>query len=96
MENDLADIKKRLLCKRRWHASRVRKTHFKYGYHLDKCLYNDVVDMFSDHPDAYVKFLGTHATAEKKESSVSTKAGSSKTSPPAATDPSTASSSTTS
>lgn len=36
----------------------VRKTHFKYGYYLDKCLYNEVVDMFADHPDAYVEFLG--------------------------------------
>ncbi|KAL6241953.1 hypothetical protein RBB50_011198 [Rhinocladiella similis] len=37
----------------------IRKTHFKYGYYLDKCLYNEVVDMFSDHPDAYVEFLGS-------------------------------------
>ncbi|KAI0128748.1 SnoaL-like domain-containing protein [Xylariales sp. AK1849] len=37
----------------------VRKLHFKYGYYLDKCLYNEVVDLFSDHPDAYVEFLGS-------------------------------------
>ena len=37
----------------------VRKTHFKYGYYLDKCLYNEVVDMFADHPDTYVEFLGS-------------------------------------
>ncbi|KAK0725007.1 SnoaL-like domain-containing protein [Lasiosphaeris hirsuta] len=36
----------------------VRKTHHKYGYYLDKCLYNEVVDMFADHPDAYVEFMG--------------------------------------
>lgn len=37
----------------------IRKTHFKYGYYLDKCLYNEVVDMFADHPDTYVEFLGS-------------------------------------
>lgn len=37
----------------------VRKIHFKYGYYLDKCLYNEVVDMFADHPDTYVEFLGS-------------------------------------
>ncbi|ETN46374.1 uncharacterized protein HMPREF1541_00558 [Cyphellophora europaea CBS 101466] len=37
----------------------IRKIHFKYGYYLDKCLYKEVVDMFSDHPDAYVEFLGS-------------------------------------
>lgn len=37
----------------------MRKTHHKYGYYLDKCLYNEVVDMFSDHPDTYVEFLGS-------------------------------------
>ncbi|OTA59955.1 hypothetical protein K449DRAFT_372227 [Hypoxylon sp. EC38] len=37
----------------------VRKVHFKYGYYLDKCLYNEVVDMYADHPDTYVEFLGS-------------------------------------
>lgn len=37
----------------------MRKIHFKYGYYLDKCLYNEVVDMFADHPDTYVEFLGS-------------------------------------
>lgn len=37
----------------------VRKTHHKYGYYLDKCLYDEVVEMFSNHPDAYVEFLGS-------------------------------------
>ncbi|KAF7552067.1 hypothetical protein G7Z17_g4584 [Cylindrodendrum hubeiense] len=37
--------------------SEVRKLHHKYGYYLDKCLYQEVVDLFSDRPDAYVQFL---------------------------------------
>ncbi|KAK4209325.1 putative carotenoid oxygenase protein [Rhypophila decipiens] len=64
MENDIADLKRQLHTlqkevSRISDESEVRKTHFKYGYYLDKCLYNEVVDMFSDHPDAYVEFLGT-------------------------------------
>ena len=31
---------------------------YKYGYYLDKCLYKEVVDLFSDSPEAYVQFLG--------------------------------------
>jgi len=38
--------------------SDVRKLHHKYGYYLDKCLYQEVVDLFADHPDTYVEFLG--------------------------------------
>jgi len=37
----------------------IRKIHFKYGYYIDKCLYNEVVDMYADHPDTYVEFLGS-------------------------------------
>ncbi|KAK0389341.1 hypothetical protein NLU13_2916 [Sarocladium strictum] len=37
--------------------SEVRKLHHKYGYYLDKCLYKEVVDLFSDSPDAYVQFM---------------------------------------
>ncbi|GME23720.1 hypothetical protein GTA08_BOTSDO13696 [Neofusicoccum parvum] len=36
----------------------VRKLHHKYGYYLDKCLYKQVVDLFADHPDTIVEFLG--------------------------------------
>ncbi|QKX54973.1 uncharacterized protein TRUGW13939_02063 [Talaromyces rugulosus] len=36
----------------------IRKLHFKYGYYLDKCLYQEVVDMFSDCPDAFIEFHG--------------------------------------
>ncbi|KAL1981466.1 hypothetical protein VTN96DRAFT_2638 [Rasamsonia emersonii] len=38
--------------------SEVRKLHHKYGYYLDKCLYQEVVDLFADHPDTSVQFLG--------------------------------------
>lgn len=31
---------------------------YKYGYYLDKCLYKEVSELYSDHPDAYVEFLG--------------------------------------
>ena len=33
----------------------VRTLHFKYGYYLDACLYDDVVDLFAE--DAELKFL---------------------------------------
>ncbi|OCL10792.1 hypothetical protein AOQ84DRAFT_387269 [Glonium stellatum] len=36
----------------------VRKLQYKYGYYLDKCLYKEVTELYSDHPDAYVQFLG--------------------------------------
>ncbi|KAL2416604.1 hypothetical protein ABEF95_006261 [Exophiala dermatitidis] len=63
MESELAELKQEV---QRLHAklqkvedeAEIRKVHFKYGYYLDKCLYQEVVDMFSNHPDAYVEFLG--------------------------------------
>ncbi|KAI1502667.1 SnoaL-like domain-containing protein [Biscogniauxia marginata] len=63
MEAELADLKKEVSLLRKELSrvsdeAEVRKVHFKYGYYLDKCLYNEVVDMYSDHPDAYVEFLG--------------------------------------
>ena len=36
----------------------VRKLHHKYGYYLDKCLYRETVELFAEHPDTYVSFLG--------------------------------------
>ncbi|KAK4869191.1 hypothetical protein LT330_006191 [Penicillium expansum] len=36
----------------------IRKLHFKYGYYLDKCLYQEVVDLWSDSPDAFIEFHG--------------------------------------
>ncbi|WP_159500470.1 nuclear transport factor 2 family protein [Microbacterium sp. 18062] len=37
-------------------AQAVRTLHHTYGYYLDKCLYEDVVDLFADDADAV--FLG--------------------------------------
>ncbi|KAK4235019.1 putative carotenoid oxygenase protein [Achaetomium macrosporum] len=64
MEQEFAELKRQVQAlqkevSRVADEAEVRKTHFKYGYYLDKCLYNEVVDMFSDHPDAYVEFLGS-------------------------------------
>ncbi|KAL1601507.1 hypothetical protein SLS60_006422 [Paraconiothyrium brasiliense] len=36
----------------------VRKLQYTYGYYLDKCLYREVADLFADHPDTCVEFLG--------------------------------------
>ncbi|KAG9235929.1 SnoaL-like domain-containing protein [Amylocarpus encephaloides] len=36
----------------------IKKLHFKYGYYLDKCLYQEVVDLYADDPGTYVEFLG--------------------------------------
>jgi len=36
----------------------IRKLQYKYGYYLDKCLYREVSDLFSEHPDTYAEFLG--------------------------------------
>jgi hypothetical protein len=47
MADDLAELKKEVALLRK-EVSRVsdeaevRKVHFKYGYYLDKCLYNEV------------------------------------------------------
>ncbi|KEZ45541.1 hypothetical protein SAPIO_CDS1875 [Scedosporium apiospermum] len=36
----------------------IRKLQYKYGYYIDKCLYEEVVELFSESPDTYVQFLG--------------------------------------
>lgn len=33
----------------------IRKLHYSYGYYLDKCLYNEVVDLFAE--DSQVRFM---------------------------------------
>lgn len=63
MEQEFAELKKQVQTlqkelSRVSDEAEIRKIHFKYGYYLDKCLYNEVVDMFSDHPDSYIEFLG--------------------------------------
>ncbi len=41
----------------------IRTLHFKYGYYLDACLYEEVIDLFA--PDAELKFLnGVYAGKE--------------------------------
>ncbi|KAK4141521.1 SnoaL-like domain-containing protein [Dichotomopilus funicola] len=64
MEKEFAELREEVRALRKELSrvsdeAEVRKSHHKYGYYLDKCLYNEVVDMFSDHPDAYVEFLGS-------------------------------------
>ncbi|KAI0480255.1 hypothetical protein GGR56DRAFT_625268 [Xylariaceae sp. FL0804] len=64
VDQDVADLKKEVSLLRRElqrvsDEAEVRKVHHKYGYYLDKCLYNEVVDMYADHPDTYVEFLGS-------------------------------------
>jgi len=34
----------------------IRKLHFAYGYYIDKCMYNETVDLFSE--DSEVRFHG--------------------------------------
>ncbi|KAL1839254.1 hypothetical protein VTJ49DRAFT_1691 [Mycothermus thermophilus] len=64
IEQEVAELKKQVQVlqkelSRVSDEAEIRKIHHKYGYYLDKCLYNEVVDMFADHPDAYVEFLGS-------------------------------------
>ncbi len=50
----VGDLSKRLLIQEDEQA--VRKLHHLYGYLIDKCLYNEVVDLFTD--DCQVRFMG--------------------------------------
>ncbi|PMD29494.1 hypothetical protein L207DRAFT_549887 [Hyaloscypha variabilis F] len=56
MEAEFAELKKQVAALTK--ESEIRKTHFKYGYYLDKSLFDECVDMFADHPDTYMEFLG--------------------------------------
>lgn len=47
MDADIAELKKEVSLLRKELSrvsdeAEVRKVHFKYGYYLDKCLYNEV------------------------------------------------------
>jgi hypothetical protein len=59
MDTDIAELKKEVSLLRK-EVSRVsdeaevRKVHFKYGYYLDKCLYNEV----RSHPFALISSHG--------------------------------------
>ncbi len=54
LETRLADMERRLQI--REDELDVRKLQFTYGYLIDKCLYNEVIDLFTD--DGMVTFFG--------------------------------------
>lgn len=54
LEAELAELKARL--GRLEDEQAIRKLHHAYGYYLDKCLYQEVVDLFAD--DGEVRFMG--------------------------------------
>lgn len=54
LEAKLADVEKRLTV--REDELDVRKLQHLYGYLIDKCLYNEVIDLFTD--DGEVRFFG--------------------------------------
>lgn len=55
MDAELAELKQQVAAltkelSRVSDEAEVRKTHFKYGYYLDKCLYNEVRPWFRYNP----------------------------------------------
>ncbi|KAM5353444.1 hypothetical protein ACJ41O_000094 [Fusarium nematophilum] len=63
MSNDIAELQRtvellRGEVTRLSDQEEVRKLQYKYGYYLDKCLYEEVVDLFSTSPETYAQFLG--------------------------------------
>jgi len=36
----------------------ITKLQYKYGYYLDKCLYKEVAQLYSDSPETFVEFVG--------------------------------------
>ncbi|MFM5923845.1 MAG: nuclear transport factor 2 family protein [Novosphingobium sp.] len=54
LEAKLADVEKRLVV--REDELDVKKLQYLYGYLIDKCMYNEVVDLFAD--DGEVRFFG--------------------------------------
>ena len=53
LDDRLADVERRLAVAEDIHA--IRRLHFAYGYYIDKCLYDEVVELFSD--TARLEFL---------------------------------------
>ena len=53
LRNELAEVKRDVQMLRDIHD--VRTLHFKYGYYIDMCLYDEAVDLFAD--DGVVYFL---------------------------------------
>lgn len=54
LRSTVADLSKRLVIQEDEQA--IRKLHHLYGYLIDKCLYKEVVDLFTE--DCQVKFMG--------------------------------------
>ena len=54
LENAVAQLSRRLL--QREDELDIRKLQHLYGYLIDKCLYNETVDLFTD--DGQVRFFG--------------------------------------
>lgn len=55
MEAEFAELKQQVAAltkelSRVSDEAEIRKTHFKYGYYLDKCLYNEVCSWFHGSP----------------------------------------------
>lgn len=53
LEQRLAEMERRLGIAEDIHA--IRRLHFAYGYYIDKCLYDEAVELFSD--SARISFL---------------------------------------
>ncbi|TPX15918.1 uncharacterized protein E0L32_000252 [Thyridium curvatum] len=63
MSNEVAELKQTLEALQKEvvrlrDQEEIRKIQYKYGYYLDKCLYQEVADLFSDDKDSFVQFLG--------------------------------------
>ncbi|KAH7002489.1 SnoaL-like domain-containing protein [Ilyonectria destructans] len=63
MEDAIADLKQTIDTLRNEvvrlsDQEEIRKLQYQYGYYLDKCLYKEVAELFSDSPETYVQFLG--------------------------------------
>ena len=59
-ENDVAILREELTALRRevgmlQDEKAIRELQYKYGYYLDKCLYDEVIDLFAN--DAQATFL---------------------------------------
>jgi hypothetical protein len=51
LQQEIAQLKARIGVLEDIHA--IRSLQFKYGYYMDKCLYDDVVDLFADNGEVH-------------------------------------------